>query len=141
MKLVSRQAPRQLLCWCTRGPEEEHEKDGRQRSCRMVAMRPTCRAGGVAGGSSPHPQQDPGFHQQVACPPAQKVMGKVQPMKRSSWWKPQHLLTWGGALALILTCLHACPFLTARINPLANKHPANTQSLHKPSLTFIPYKC
>lgn len=35
--------------------------------------------------------------------------------------------------------LPVCPFLAARINPLANEHHTNTQSLHKPSLTFSPY--
>lgn len=42
-------------------------------------------------------------------------------------------------LAQTLTYMHACSFLTVRIHLLTNKHPANTQSLHKPSLTFSPH--
>ena len=70
-------------------------------------------------------------------------MGKVEPVEITPVKTRVFLLDThpvaGWAPALILAHLHACLFLTARINPLANKHPANTQSLHKPSLTFSPY--
>lgn len=38
-------------------------KDRLQRFGRMVATGSTCQPGEVAGGSSPHPQWDPVFHQ------------------------------------------------------------------------------
>lgn len=102
------------------------------------------------GGSSPHPQQAPVFHQCRATLLASGSFPQLEtdgeggacrdhPGENPSVFSLDTHPAAGWAPALILAHLHACPFLTARINPLANKHPANTQSLHKPSLTFSPY--
>lgn len=80
--------------------------------------------------------------QRGALPPGQKLKGKVEPPKEITVVKTPVSSHWRSSLLGAGSDphpSHVCPFPAARINPLANEHPTNTQSLHNPSLTFSPY--
>lgn len=132
MKPASRQAPRQSFCRCTRWLEEQDAKDGLQCSCRIhVLARKGSR--GLFPTSSIGPCVPLLVSSSSSCSETDGEPMKIILRTPASFHSGSSLL------ALTLTHVHTFPLLTAGINPLANKHPANTQSLQKQSLTFSPY--
>lgn len=87
------------------------------------------------GGSSPHPQRDPGFHHCCANPSSCPETGGKDETLMRSWWKPWRLLTWDPAFSG--HCLQPstmCPFLTSQNEFPGQQEPCKYLDLHKLNL-------